>query len=180
MKKLLLSIIIVLMAAGCVRVPPGIEPVDGFEVERYLGTWYEIARLDHSFERGLHEVSATYTLRDDGGIKVVNRGYNPEKGEWKEAVGKAYLVGDPGTGRLKVSFWGPFYGAYNIIALDKKDYSHAMVCGPTRNYLWILARNPWMPESLKAELVMKADQLGFETDELIFVTHTLTGLKEKP
>ena len=180
MKKLLLSIIIVLMAAGCVRIPPGIEPVDGFEVERYLGTWYEIARLDHSFERGLHEVSATYTLRDDGGIKVVNRGYNPEKGEWKEAVGKAYLVDDPGTGRLKVSFWGPFYGAYTIIALDKKDYSHAMVCGPTRSYLWILARTPYMPEPLKAELVKKADNLGFETGELIFVTHTLAEQKKKP
>ncbi len=174
MKKLLLSLAIMLMVAGCVRIPQGVEPVTGFEVERYLGTWYEIARLDHSFERGLHEVSAAYTLMEDGGIKVVNSGYNPEKEEWKEATGKAYVVGDPGTGRLKVSFWGPFYGAYNIIALDKKDYSYAMVCGPTRSYLWILARKPVMPEPLKAELIMKADKLGFETDELIHVTHTLT------
>ena len=172
MKKLILSLAILLMVAGCVRVPQGVEPVTGFEVDRYLGDWYEIARLDHSFERGLHEVSATYTLMDDGGIKVVNRGYNPEKDEWKEAIGKAYVVGDPGTGRLKVSFWGPFYGAYNIIALDKKDYSHAMVCGPTRSYLWILARKPEMPEPLKAELVKKAENLGFKTGELIFVTQT--------
>ncbi len=179
MKKMILSIAILLMVAGCVRVPQGVEPVTGFEVERYLGDWYEIARLDHSFERGLHEVSAAYTLMDDGGIKVVNRGYNPEKDEWKEATGKAYFVGDPGTGRLKVSFWGPFYGAYNIIALDKADYSHAMVCGPTRSYLWILARNPDMPEALKNELVKKAENLGFKTGELIFVTHTLTTSRFK-
>lgn len=179
MKKLILSIAMLLLAAGCVRVPQGVEPVTGFEVERYLGTWYEIVRLDHSFERGLHEVSATYTLMDDGRIEVVNRGYNPEKEEWKEAIGKAYFVDDPGTGRLKVSFWGPFYGAYNIIALDQKDYSYAMVCGPTRSYFWILAREPVMPEPLKAELIMKADKLGFETDELIHVTHTLATSRYK-
>jgi apolipoprotein D and lipocalin family protein len=175
MKKLLLAIAVMLLAAGCVRMPQGIEPVTGFEINRYLGTWYEIARLDHSFERGLHEVTATYTPREDGGIDVLNRGYNPEKDQWREATGKAYFVEDPATGRLKVSFWGPFYGAYNIIALDKKDYSYAMVCGPTRSYFWILAREPDMPDALKAELVAKASRLGFETDELIYVRHTMAG-----
>jgi apolipoprotein D and lipocalin family protein len=168
-KKLLFFISLLLWA--CVNIPENISPVTGFDIERYLGTWYEIARLDHSFERGLERVTAEYSYRDDGGIKVVNRGFDPKKNRWKESIGKAYFVGDSNLGRLKVSFWGPFYGAYNIIDLDKKNYSYSLVCGPKKSYLWILARKPYMEESLKSELINKAKTLGFETDKMIYVSH---------
>lgn len=170
MTKRLLPFISILFTA-CVSIPENITPVDGFDVHRYLGTWYEIARLDHSFERGLVKVTADYSIRKDGGIKVVNRGYDPGKKKWKEAIGKAYFVGDPSVGRLKVSFFGPFYGGYNIIDLDNKDYSYAMVCGPSRSYLWILSRNPVMAGSVKKRLLLKAKALGFETEKIITVSH---------
>ena len=160
---------VTIFLSGCVSIPNNIEPVRGFDVNRYLGKWYEIARLDHSFERGLEKVTAEYSLRDDGGIKVINRGFNPESNKWKEVVGKAYFAADTNIGRLKVSFFGPFYGGYNVIELDKKDYSYSMICGPTKNYLWILARKPEMEESVRVELIKKAKILGFDTDKFIFV-----------
>lgn len=169
--KMIRLLVIPLMFGACTGIPEKATPVDGFERDRYLGTWYEIARLDHSFERGLEKVTAAYSLRDDGGIRVVNRGYDPARRQWKEAVGKAYSVDDPNVGRLKVSFWGPFYSSYNIIALDHQGYGHAMVCGPTTSYLWILARTPQMDPKLKAQLIDKAHALGFATDNLIHVTH---------
>jgi apolipoprotein D and lipocalin family protein len=170
MRKSLL--LLCLLVAGCVRLPENITAVDGFEVQRYLGTWYEIARLDHSFERGLSNVSATYTLRDDGGIDVVNKGFDEESGKWKRAEGKAYLVSGPDAGRLKVSFWGPFYSAYNIIALDKEHYSYALVCGMNRSYLWILARDKELEKEILENLIGMANELGFLTDELISVDHS--------
>lgn len=163
--------LISIFLSACVGIPENVSPVAGFEVHRYLGIWYEIARLDHSFERGLERVTAEYSLQDDGGIKVVNRGFDPEKNQWKEIVGKAYFIDDSSIGRLKVSFWGPFYSSYNIIDLDKRKYSYSVVCGPKKSYLWILAREPNMEESLKSELIGKAKSLGFETDKLIHVTH---------
>jgi len=160
-----------ILISGCVNIPENVSPVTGFDVGQYLGTWYEIARLDHSFERGLERVTAQYSLRDDGGIKVVNKGHDAKKNRWKEVIGKAYFVGDSNLGSLKVSFWGPFYSSYNIIALDKKKYSYSMVCGPNKSYLWILAREPHMKESLKSELMNRAKALGFETEKMIHVTH---------
>jgi len=168
-KRLLLFIPILLSA--CVNIPENVSPVTGFDIDQYLGTWYEIARLDHSFERGLERVTAQYSLRDDGGIKVVNKGIDPKKNRWKEVIGKGYFVGDSSLGSLKVSFWGPFYSSYNIIVLDKKKYSYSMVCGPNKSYLWILAREPHMEEFLKSELMNRAKALGFETDKMIHVTH---------
>lgn len=167
MRSLLLGLILVL--AGCVRIPDRVVAVDGLEIDRYLGKWYEIARLDHSFERGLIRVTAEYSLRDDGTVRVVNRGYDPEKGEWREAVGKARFAGNPEIGRLKVSFFGPFYGGYNIIALDREHYDYALVCGPTRSYLWILSRAPELEAAVQERLIEKAADLGFRTRELIFV-----------
>ena len=152
-------------------VPGNVSPVKNFDPERYLGTWYEIARLDHSFERGLERVTAKYSFRDDGGIKVVNRGFDPLKNEWKEAIGKAYFVKTSDIGRLKVSFFGPFYGGYNIILLDHKDYSWSVVCGPNRSYLWILARTPHLEKSIIDELISKVNDYGFKTEKLIFVKH---------
>ena len=169
MKRLFFLIFLVL--SGCTGIPDNITAVEGFEIERYLGTWYEIARLDHSFERGLSHVKATYTLREDGGIDVVNRGFHREDGKWEEARGKAYFVSDPGVGRLKVSFFGPFFGAYNIIALDKENYGYSMVCGPSRSYLWVLARRKTVHQEVLSSLLFLARDLGFETDKLIYVDH---------
>lgn len=163
--------LLLFLVSGCVGIPDDVTAIRGFELERYLGTWYEIARLDHSFERGLSQVTATYSARDDGGIDVVNKGFNAKTGTWREADGKAYFVADPGVGRLKVSFFGPFYGGYNIIALDKQSYSYSLVCGPNRSYLWILARAPKLDEETLAELINFAKGAGFETDKLIFVQH---------
>jgi apolipoprotein D and lipocalin family protein len=169
MKRLLFFIPLLLL--GCGGIPKNVSPVQGFDIKRYAGTWYEIARLDHSFERGLEQVTAHYSLRDDGGLNVVNRGFDPKKNIWKEAVGKAYFVGDPHTARLKVSFFGPFYGGYAVIALDETDYSYALVCGPSRSYLWILAREPALEESIQSGLIRRAKALGFETENLLYVRH---------
>jgi apolipoprotein D and lipocalin family protein len=159
--------------SGCTGIPKGVSPVRGFDASRYLGTWYEIARLDHSFERGLDNVSATYTLREDGGIDVVNRGYDREREVWKKAEGRGYFIEDRSVGRLKVTFFWPFYGAYNIIRLDAEGYSHALVCGPSRNYLWILSRTPVLDSQVLDDLVSYAKEKGFATDELIFPVHDM-------
>lgn len=155
---------------ACTGIPQGVEPVSDFELERYLGTWYEIARLDHRFERGLSRVTADYSLRDDGGVTVVNRGYDAESGEWQEARGKAYFVDADDVGRLKVSFFGPFYGGYNVVALDE-DYQYSLVAGPNRSFLWILARSPDLDEDVVQRLVARAAALDFPVDELIYVEH---------
>jgi len=163
--------LLVLLLAGCAGLPPGVTPVDGFQLERYLGKWYEIARLDHSFERGLSSVSAEYSLRPDGGVRVVNRGYSKGDGRWKEAEGKAYFVNRPDQGFLKVSFFGPFYGSYVIMELDHANYGWALVCGPDRSYLWILARSTTLEEETKNRLTAKAAALGFDTGKLIYPQH---------
>jgi apolipoprotein D and lipocalin family protein len=160
-----------LLAAACTGLPAGVKPVADFDVNRYLGKWYEIARLDHRFERGLEKVAAEYSLRQDGGLRVVNRGFDAASGQWREAEGKAYFIDDPQTGRLKVSFFGPFYGGYNIIRLDHSGYRYALVCGPDRSYLWILARQPDLDTDIVAELVAFAADLGFDTSQLVYVMH---------
>jgi len=167
------SIVALLLGAltGCVRVPAGVPTVEGVEFERYLGRWYEIARLDHPFERGLSSVSADYSRRKDGGIRVVNRGYDRQAGRWREAVGRAYFVRGNRRGLLKVSFFGPFYGAYNIIDLDRQGYAWALVCGPSRDYLWILSRTPDLSPEIREGLTAHARRLGFPVDGLITVTH---------
>jgi len=169
LRRIYLPIVLAFGLAGCLGVPKGAEPVQGFEIDRYLGTWYEIARLDHSFERGLSNVTAQYSLLDNGGVRVINRGYENAKGKWDEADGKAYFVDDPTVGMLKVSFFGPFYGAYNVIALDQKDYRWSLVAGPDTDYLWILSRSPQLDEDVYDELVAIAASLGFDTGALIVV-----------
>jgi len=157
--------------AGCTSVPEGVTPVTGFESDRYLGTWYEIARFDHSFEEGLSRVTATYSKREDGGIRVLNKGYDAATGEWDEAEGKAYFVSDETTGHLQVSFFGPFYASYVIAELDKDNYQYSLVTGPDRSYLWILARQPTLSQDVLDELLSKAKSLGYATDEFIWVEH---------
>jgi apolipoprotein D and lipocalin family protein len=171
MKIAPLSVAAAVFLSACTGLPKGTTAVSGFEIDRYLGTWYEIARLDHRFERGLTNVSANYSLRDDGGVRVLNRGFDTNKSEWNEAIGKAYLVDSPDVGRLKVSFFGPFYGGYNILELDNENYQYALVAGPDRSYLWILARSPDLSETIVQSLVEKAKSLDFPVDELIYVSH---------
>ena len=160
----------VLFLKSCSAIPPGAVAVTSFEKEKYLGKWYEIARFDFRFERNLNNTTATYTLREDGLIGVYNRGYNYITGEWKDATGKAKFAGDPTVAMLKVSFFGPFYAGYNVIALDD-DYQYALIAGSSLKYLWILAREKTIPEEVKDAYVKKAQEIGFDTNKLIWVQH---------
>ncbi len=174
MRKLLhglLMIAAVATLAGCAGIPKGVTPVKNFDTQRYLGDWYEIARLEHYFEKGLSDITANYSLRDDGGIKVLNRGYDAKKGEWREADGKAYPMEGPNTGYFKVSFFGPFYGSYLIFDLDKSDYRYSFVTGADKSYLWLLSRTPRVPDEVLNKFIKEASQLGFDTDKLIYVKH---------
>lgn len=166
--RLLKLLVLTLSLTACASIPPGVEPVSGFELERYLGQWYEIARLDHRFERGLDNVTAHYSLNDDGSVRVENRGFSAEENQWRNAVGKARLAGEEDVGKLEVSFFGPFYGPYVIFELDKKDYQHAFVTSGG-NALWLLARTPTISEALKAEFLERVAAAGYATNELIFV-----------
>ena len=174
--KLLLTIFLLSTALlGCTSVPKGLEPVSEFDGGRYMGKWYEVARLDHSFERNLSNVSAMYTAEESGEITVLNRGYNEKTGEWKQIEGKARFVGDETIGSLKVSFFGPFYGGYHVIELDKVNYSYAMVSGPNLSYLWILSRTTLLDEDIFIRLETRAAELGFDTTKLIRVKHNRTA-----
>lgn len=163
------------LLAGCSGVPKGLQPVAGFDAEKYLGHWNEIARLDHRFERGLTDVTADYRKLPDGRIGVINRGFDPEKNQWKAARGVARFQGKHDVGSLEVSFFGPFYGAYNVLVLDPQ-YRYALVAGPNRNYLWILARNRQLDPETLAALVERAKGWGFATGKLIYVEHKHTPI----
>ncbi|PRP72091.1 lipocalin [Chromobacterium amazonense] len=157
------------LLAGCdTAPPPGIVPVRPFQLTRYEGRWYEIARLDHRFERGLTAVSADYSLNPDGSIRVVNRGYDPAIAGWREAVGKAWFNGLSDVASLRVSFFGPFYGGYHVAALDP-DYRWSVVVGPDKDYLWLLARDKQPPAAAKTALLAVASKLKVPADQLIWV-----------
>lgn len=160
-----------LLLGGCLGYPEGVSPVRDFEVNRYLGTWYEIARLDHSFERSLQRVTAVYEFREDGGLRVINRGYSTEKKQWQQAEGKAYFVRSPDEGYLKVSFFGPFYASYVIFELDRENYQYAWVTSSDRSYLWFLSRTPQVDERILQRFRERAKKLGYAIDELIYVDH---------
>jgi apolipoprotein D and lipocalin family protein len=147
-------------------------PVTNFEVEKYLGKWYEIARMPNSFEKDLVNVTATYSMREDGKIKVLNSGYkHTATGEYKTAEGKAKFAGDRSKGYLRVSFFWIFYGDYVIVELDK-DYRYALVASSGK-YLWILAREPKLEKSIVNSLLDKSRSLGFDTDKIYFTPQTL-------
>ena len=168
MRKVLL-LIVLLSLGGCLGMPKKIQPVKDFKLNNYLGLWYEIARLDHSFERGLSQVTAEYRLRKDGGVSVLNRGYSAETQEWKEAEGKAYFVNSPDEGYLKVSFFGPFYGSYVVFDLEKENYEYAFVSGPNNDYLWLLSRSPSVSADIIERFEEMAEQNGFDVEQLIYV-----------
>jgi len=155
---------------SCASIPEGAVAVKPFEKKRYLGKWHEIARKDFKFERNLSNVTAEYSLNDNGTIKVVNRGYNTQKEKWSQVVGKAKFAGEEDVAMLKVSFFGPFYSGYNVIALDD-EYQYALVAGKNLDYLWILARQKEIPSAIKDKYLAIAEQIGFDTSDLIWVAH---------
>ena len=171
-KKTVLAITILTIAlvsmASCESAPEKAVPVAGFDVFSYLGKWYEIARLDFKHEKDMSNVTAEYYLNDDGSIKVVNRGYDYVDGEWKESVGKAKFTGDPTIAALKVSFFGPFYSGYNVVAIDD-NYQTALVVGKDTNYMWILSRTTSIPDDVKLEYLALASNIGFDTNKLVWV-----------
>jgi apolipoprotein D and lipocalin family protein len=170
MKKLFL-IIMFLSLSGCLGMPKLVKPVESFELNNYLGTWYEIARLDHSFEEGLSQVTAEYKLGNDGGVSVTNKGFLSETGEWKEALGKAYFVNSETEGYLKVSFFGPFYGSYVVFELEREHYEYAFVSGPSNEYLWLLSRTPSVSPKIIEKFEKMSSDRGFDIDKIIYVQH---------
>lgn len=162
-----LMAVLVLSACSTPKTPDGIQPVTGFDVDRYTGHWHEVARIDNTFERGLSQASATYTRNADNTVKVVNRGYDPVRKEWKEAEGTARFVGEPTRAALKVSFFGPFYGGYNVVALDE-NYQWAMVVGSSKDYLWILSRTPTVPAHVREHLLERAQALGIDVERIVW------------
>lgn len=161
--------LLILILSGCTGVAPGLVPVDNFDVDRYLGQWYEVARLDHSFERGLSHVTANYSVKDDGGIKVVNKGYSIEDSRWDTANGKAYFVSESNKGHLKVSFFGPFYGSYVVFYIDDVDYQYAYVGSYNKDYLWLLSRDKNVSEAQKIHFLEMTKSKGYDTDSIIWV-----------
>ena len=159
----------IVLLVSCTGLPDNVEPVSQFDTEQYLGTWYEIARLDHSFERNLERVTATYGLNEDGSISVLNKGFNTEKDEWRQAEGVAKPMGSSDIAHLKVSFFGPFYGTYAVFELAD-DYSHAFVSGYNTDYLWLLAREPDVSTEVRQRFINESHALGFDTSKLIWVS----------
>ncbi len=155
---------------SCATIPNGAVAVKSFDKERYLGKWFEIARKDFKYERNLSNTTAYYSLNDNGTIKVDNQGYNTIKGEWTQAIGKAKFVGEENIAKLKVSFFGPFYSGYNVIAIDD-EYRYALIIGKSLKYLWILSREIDIPEEIKDKYLKMAEEIGYNTADLIWVKH---------
>ena len=155
---------------SCASIPPKAKPVENFNVHRYLGTWYEIARFDFRFERNLDNTSANYTLDKSGNVKVLNSGYNIVKNEWSKADGLAKFRGEKNVAALKVSFFGPFYSGYNVVALDE-NYQYALIAGKNLDYLWILSRTKELPSDIKTNYLKIASEIGYDTSKLIWVKH---------
>ena len=170
-RTFLILLLMMALVSSCTGTPQGVAPVRPFDVQRYKGEWFEIMRLDHSFERGLTNVTATYTLRDDGSVGVLNKGFDRKNCRWKEADGRAVFQGDRDTASLSVTFFWPFAGGYHVIALDPQEYGWALISGPSRDYLWILARRPDLSPDIRNRLVDQARRAGFPVQNLILVDH---------
>jgi len=165
------AVLLLISLAGCTSTS-NLDAVTGFEPDRYLGTWYEVARYPHRFESNLSSVSATYARNEDGSIKVTNRGFNDKHREWESIDGVARLKGTSDLGWLKVSFFKPFYASYKIIHLND-EYTRAIVTGPSYGYLWILSRKPVLTDAELEPLISKAEGLGFDRNKLIIVDQSL-------
>lgn len=165
----LLAIIAQKLCCGA-SIPKGVKAVKPFDLKKYMGKWYEIARLDFSHEKNLMNVTARYTLKKSGMVQVHNQGYDTKKDEWVQTKGKATLVDDPNEGRLQVSFFGPFYSGYNVVALDK-NYQYALVMGNNLKYLWILAREKFIPNDIKQSYLEMAKKAGYDVKKLVWTRH---------
>ncbi len=170
MIKTTFSACVILLLTSCASIPKNAKPVEGFDTNRYLGIWYEIARFDFQFEKNLDNTSAQYKLDENGNLMVLNSGYNYLKMEWKKADGLAKFRGEKDVAALKVSFFGPFYAAYNVVALDE-NYQYALVAGKNLSYLWILARSKSIPETIKTDFLKIAKEIGYDTSKFIWVKH---------
>jgi apolipoprotein D and lipocalin family protein len=168
MMKLIGAVFLFACLAGCTAIPENIKPVNNFELAKYMGQWYEIARLDHRFERGLDQVTAVYSINDNGSVKVMNRGWDVDNKEWSDAVGKARFADSADIGHLEVAFFASFYGNYIIFELDQPDYQYAWITG-SENTLWFLSRTPTVSDELKQRFVKTIAEYGYNPDELIFV-----------
>ena len=168
---LLLAFIIATLFYSCSTIPKGATAIEPFDKEKYLGKWYEIARLDFKYEKNLNNTTAEYTLKKNGAIKVDNNGYNTKDKKWNQAIGKAKFVRNDTIGMLKVSFFGPFYGGYNVIAIDP-EYKYTLVAGSSLKYLWILSRDTSIPDHIKNKYLEIAHKIGYNTSNLLWVEHT--------
>ncbi len=168
----LLCALIFVSVVGCASAPAVQEfaVVSDFDLESYMGVWYEVARIDNRFEKNLQQVTAEYTLMEDGYVRVRNKGYNTEKDKPSYIEGKARFRGSTTEGSLEVSFFGPFYSDYNVVALDG-DYEYALVCGATYDYLWFLSRTPTIPDDIKAKYESIAASLGYDIEALVWIDH---------
>lgn len=164
------AVSLVILFNSCASIPKNAKAVRDFEVDKYLGTWYEIARFDFRFEKDLDNVSAQYSLNKKGNVVVLNSGYNFKKEEWKKAEGLAKFRGEKDVAALKVSFFGPFYAGYNVMALDG-NYQYALIAGKSLDYLWILSRTKTIPENIKVDYLKIAQEIGYDTSKLIWVKH---------
>lgn len=153
-----------------VKVPDNISVVKNFKLEPYMGTWYEVARFDFKYEKDLSNVTATYSIKPNGKVKVVNRGYNFVKDKWEQANGKADFVNTTNEGALKVSFFGPFYSGYNVVLMEP-DYENALIFGENTDYIWILSRKKTIPDHIKDKFLKEAEKAGYDLNRLIWTKH---------
>jgi apolipoprotein D and lipocalin family protein len=168
----LLLLMAILSLSSCATIPKGTMAVQNFEKDKYLGKWYEVARLDFTFEKNLNNTTAEYSIKENGNIKVDNKGYDTIKKQWEQSIGKAKFVKTDTIGMFKVSFFGPFYGGYNVISIDS-DYKYALVAGSSLKYLWFLSREKTMPKEIKEKYLKIAKEIGYNTSDLIWVEHNL-------
>lgn len=164
MKKIFTLSVLLSLLMGCSKQTVDNSVVTDFDLNRFLGSWYEIARFDHKFERGMEQTKAMYVLRDDGKVDVLNTGI--KNGEHSEAKGLAKLTDTAGL--LRVSFWGPFYSDYRIMLLDN-DYQYALIGSGSDDYLWILSRTPRISDETKTQILAEAQKRGYDTTKLIWV-----------
>jgi len=164
MIKIILAFV-TLLFGGCSTTYAPLKTVEKVDVNRYLGTWYEIARFEHSFEVGCSNVSATYTLKSDNRINVLNQ-CQKENGTHSTAEGVAYAT-DESFAKLKVSFFRPFYGDYQILILDE-NYQYVVIGEPSRKYFWILSRTKTLDKSIEKEIVDKMPSLGYDASKLLW------------